>query len=210
MKKRLAKILWKLYSATLPKTSWKDGMNMAFHLQGHNYYAYDDYSKLPPERLKRYQQTLSMIDKGFSPDEYKNMVGLAKHCAQNCLDNLAQNKKMESMQALIHTLTELDSRREDILFHPHLLMEIAAIVIIRDDEKTPNEINEEIHKAKAELFLVRGGELDFFTINGIGKYIPNSIEFLTGYKEQLEIALKQNNLSKTTFDKIAGEVGYSR
>lgn len=206
MKRLFAKLIWKLYQATLPKKDFRDGMELAFNLQGHNYYAYQDFSKLPPERLKRYQQLLVMIDKGFSQDEYNLIVDTGLDAATLMVESMTANRRLDGANCVMWSLQELKSRKDDLLFHPHLTMEVAALVILRDDESKPNFINEDIHKEKARLFLVHGGQLDFFTVNGIGRFIPTLKEFLTGFAERLEIELKKVKLFNETLEKIAGEV----
>ena len=79
--------------------------------------------------------------------------------------------------------------RRTILFDPTLLMEIAALLYIREDEN-PAVYNAQIHKEKFQMLWddsQKGGKLyDFFQQAGLSSYIPSQKITQENWQQSLE------------------------
>ncbi len=84
---------------------------------------------------------------------------------------LNSGKKSELAQ-IGHCIIEFKKRKE-LIFHPEIMFDIAALRYIREDE-LPHKIDPEIHKQKIKQFMKdsEGGLYDFFYKAGLNRYIP--------------------------------------
>lgn len=211
MKKLFAKILYRLYLETLNKKKWIEGCELVFNIEGHNYYRYRDSGKLPLQRLERLQAYVIMLQNRVDKNEFDKLTGIVEKYLQAAIDGLKAEGKMNNLQNAVYAVQELRSRPTDLMFHPGIMMEIAAVMIIRDDEN-PFEVNDLILAEKKALFEKRGNEIDFFLQAGLAEFLPNKDELLNASKEQLEAVQKQYNLTKEiikkksdTYNLIAGK-----
>lgn len=89
--------------------------------------------------------------------------------------------------------------RREVLFDPTILMEIASLLYIREDEN-PGIYIKEIHREKFQLFwneMKEGGRMyDFFQQAGLRDYIPSSVGSAISFQESLEkITLKMEEFN---------------
>ena len=88
------------------------------------------------------------------------------------------------LASLMHLVTEMKLRKENIL-HPVLMMDMAAIMFIREDEN-PFEFDREIHNEKIHTFttdvIERIGLYDFFVEARLNVYIPYLAELKRDFK----------------------------
>lgn len=138
-----------------------------FDSLGRRYYRYKKMEDIPlqiMEKLTEMQEELACKIPGRDLD-----IWLDK-----CESVLNSDSKTRITE--MGHLFELLKNRRKVLLQPNVLMGIAALLTIREDEK-PGVYNEEIHKEKFELFTKeckQSGVLrDFFQAAGLGSYLPS-------------------------------------
>lgn len=200
MKRKLAKLLYFLYLKTLNKKKWIDGCELVFNIEGHNYYKYKDSGKIPMKRLEELQVKVLMLQNRLDKNEFDLLTNIIEESVQRALDSFNQTNRMSGLQDAIFAVQEMKSRKDDLMFHPGILMEIAGLMIIRDDEN-PTIVNELLTNEKVELFTKQSNTLDFFLQSGLMEFLPNSKELINASKEQLTAYQNQVNLTKQLTEK---------
>ena len=212
MRTKLIKQLYKWFGndikklqAELSKTSFKEKCTFAFELDGHTYYKFTNSGDIPLQRLERIQVDIIMLENRLSKPELDTLIEIAQQSLNDAFVAFKQENKMNKIQHAIWAMEEIKSRKETLMFHPDILMDMAALNLIRDDEN-PFIINEDLHKEKVELFKTKGGELPFFLEAALNHYMPNSKELIQQLVELWESHKKIIEKSNTTYDTILGEI----
>jgi len=160
--------------------SYKEYMEFAFtDSHGRKYFYFPDLKRLPlplHEKLLELQEQLNCKLPGRDLDSWVGKVE----------ETLNSNSKTK-LTDVSYWLGVLKDRRT-ILFDPTLLMEIAALLYIREDEN-PSVYNRQLHKEKFELLWKdsqEGGTLyDFFQQAGLRGYIPSGVTTPIDYQKFL-------------------------
>jgi hypothetical protein len=187
--------------------SYQDNMALAFiDSKNRKYFSFPDLKQLPLpllEKLNELQEQLTCKVPGRDLDKWIENVEL-----------LLNGNDANKLTKLGHWIEVLKARRE-ILFEPTILMEIAALLYIREDEQ-PAVYNAAIHKEKFELLWndsQKGGKLyDFFQQAGLSQYIPSqnitaenwqqSLEVIMGSINKFNSALTHFSTSVSEFNKL--------
>ena len=147
--------------------SYKENMELAFvDSQGRKYFYFPDLKKMPIpllEKLNELQEQLNCKVPGRDLDSWILKV-----------EEVLNGNSKTKLTDVAYWLGVLKDRRT-ILFDPTILMEIAALLYIREDEN-PCVYNKELHKEKFTLLWQdsqQGAKLyDFFQQAGLNAYIP--------------------------------------
>lgn len=137
---------------------------------GKRYYQYLDDMNIPIKRLQELDRVRMEMDSKLSNKELKTFLNVMSEELNNAV-NTTKNKVTNI--AKIGFLIEEMKSRDTILFHADLQFELAAIVLIREDEN-PAEFDLDIHRQKVEQFKKdsEGGLRDFFYNAGLKQYLP--------------------------------------
>src|SRR6185369_3303657 len=130
----------------------------------------------------------------------------------NVIETFSREGRMRDLKNIMFANQEMRSRQDDLMFHPGILMEIAALSIIRDDED-PYTVNDLLTSEKVEVFTKQGHNVDFFLQSGLTEYLPNSeelrdasIEKLQKYREMYDKDREMIKKKQEAYDKIVGEI----
>lgn len=215
MKKRVLAWIYDRYitdikalQAERVKSRWIENTDFAFELEGKNYLKFRSATDLPLPRLERMQVALIQLENRLTRAELSTLIEIAENALNNAVNTIKTKQKIENIQTAYWVFQEIKSRQTDLMFHPELLCELAALTIIEENEDA-TVIDENVHRAKVELFMRQGGTADFFTRAGVISLFPNPELLLQKSVELWEMHLNQVKLSKKTYDTILGEINAS-
>ena len=174
------------------KANTKDNLVKVFEHDGHTYYRFPKEVNLPLERFSMALSLMERISSGLSGAEMELILeGMEKALASG----LSNPKNAAVVASYIHVIRE----RQNNVIHRDLLLNFAAVWVIRDDEDG-SVINPDIHNAKLELFdaMCKEASHDFFSQLDITPLFP----LLTMSAEELQTlweynTVQQRNLIKT-------------
>jgi hypothetical protein len=159
------------------KTSWKEDCEFLFNDGKYDYFKYKDEKVIPLTRLKNIHATQILLDSRLSNDELSTLIEIGVENAEKAFNEVKQSNRIGRMEKVFWAFTEMKQRKERLMFHPTLLIELAAWTIIREDEE-PGEVNMSIHEQKIELFRGKGGEIPFLLQGNIGKALIKPEKYL--------------------------------
>lgn len=190
--------------AELNKKHWKDACTFAFEYDGVKYFKFKNSSSLPLIRYEALLGNLIALDKRLTHKEEGMLVGIIKDALEAAINAYRKEGKISNLQNAYWAIKEIEDRQTNLMFHPDILFEIAALTIIREDE-TPHEINDVIREEKINLFKKHSGEMDFFLSSGLIQYLP-SLEGLESKLQQLWANQEAiTKIAQETYEKIHGE-----
>lgn len=163
------------------KSGFENMQKVFIDSNGKQYYSVVNDFDMPNERTKAIEKGVMRLKAGLSGEEDKKI----KEAMRTALNN----GKKPDIAMIGFCLTEMD-KREELLLHPDVMMDIIANRYIREDED-PFIIDLEIHKEKVKQFWLdgKGGLYDFFYKAGLSRYIP--------YLEKLESDWDEYMLNST-------------
>jgi hypothetical protein len=180
--------LFKRFAGQLPwftsrkKDAPKQNLVEVFKHDGHTYYRFPKETNLPLERFSMALGLMERISSGLSGGEMEQILeGMEKSLAAG----LSNPKNAAVVAAYIHIIRE----RQSNVIHRDLLLNFAAVWIVRDDED-PAMVNPDIHSSKLELFeaMCREASHDFFSKLDITPLLP----LLTMSAEDLQTLWEYN------------------
>ena len=211
MKKLFAKFIYWIYLKTLTKKKWIEGCIVVFNHGGHNYYKYKDSGKIPMPRLEEIQLRVIMLENKMNKSELNILLDIVDVSIDNAIDSFNKEGRMKALKNVMYANKEMRSRQDDLMFHPGILMELAALSLIRDDEN-PFIVNDLLTNEKVDLFTKQSHHIDFFLQSGLSEFLPNSNELITesekqlkAYKEQYDLTQEMINKKYKTYEKILGK-----
>jgi len=170
---RLLKPLFlKYYFNEQSKKDGFESMGKSFiDSNGKQYYSTINDFDMPYERTKALEKAVMRLRSGLSEEEHDLIL--------DTIEKALNSGKKSELAVIGHCVIEM-RKRKDLLLHPEIMFDIAALRYIREDEK-PYIVDPEIHRQKVKQFIKdsEGGLYDFFYKAGLSKFIP--------YLEKLEI-----------------------
>ena len=176
--------------------SYKEYLEFAFaDSNGKKYYRFNALENMPLtllEQLTILQMKVESRIKGTDLDEW---IKASK--------KVISDKSPSAISDLGYMLGALEERRK-LLFDPVLMMEIAALLYIREDEN-PALYSKDLHREKFIQFEKdkAGGLYDFFQSAGLSKYMP-SISFTP---LEWEVFLRNQLNQIKNFKETIGKIG---
>jgi len=180
---------FKKIESELIKEHWVNNCDFAVSIDGHDYYRFKSSADLPLMRMERIQVCLMELDARLSKSELNHLMSIIELNLQSAINAMNQKGKLDSLQKAIWAVEEVKARQSDLMLHPIIMSELAALTLIRADEN-PTEVNESIHTAKVESFKVALSSHDFFLQSGLSLYFPNSAELQNKYRTNWELSLQ--------------------
>jgi hypothetical protein len=212
MKKSLAKLAYRVLLPEIKaiesesvKRKWLQNCVFAFQLEGKNYYRYATATELPLSRYERMQVLLLQLENRITEKELSTLIEVGMKAAETAVSSFKTKNKIEGLENIYYVFREMKSRQTDLMFHPEIIMELAALVTIQEGEDV-TVFDEDLHKEKVRLFTQHGGTADFFTRLGVNTLLPNVEQLQTKFIELWELHKKQIQRSNQTFDTILTEI----
>ena len=146
----------------------KEKLIFAFEAEGHKYYRFPNELSLPFYRFANAMMLLERLSSGISGSEMDKVLEVME---KSLSKGLSIPKNASTVAACIHALRE----RQESVIHKDILLNIAAIWTVRDDEDATGEVNPKIHELKCELFerlATKEGEHGFFISLAIERLNP--------------------------------------
>lgn len=141
---------------------------LAFEHDGHKYYRFPNELSLPFYRFTNSMMLLERLSSGTSGAEMDKILEVMEKAVSK---GLSIPKNASVVATCIHALRE----RHTTVIHKDLLLNIAAIFTVRDDESATGELNPHIHEDKLKVFeslAEKEGEHGFFISLSIERLKP--------------------------------------
>jgi len=146
----------------------RDKLVFAFEAEGHKYYRFPNELSLPFYRFTNSMMLLERLSSGLSGSEMEKVLEIMEKALSK---GLTIPKNASTVATCIHALRE----RQTSVIHQDLLINLASIWTVRDDEQVTGELNPKIHEQKCELFerlAHEEGEHGFFISLSIERLKP--------------------------------------
>jgi hypothetical protein len=124
---------------------------------------------------------------------------------EKAMNSVQQTNRIEGVSVALWVFEELELRRNTLMFHPDIMVELLALNIIRDDED-PKTIDEVIHAEKLLLFKSKGAEIPFFVEASLKEYLPNWKELVLSIANSWELHKTQVQVAKEAYENIYTEL----
>jgi hypothetical protein len=141
---------------------------LAFEHDGHKYYRFPNELSLPFQRFTNSMALLERLSSGTSGSEMDLILDVMEKALSK---GLSIPKNAAVVATCIHALRE----RQQTIIHKDLLLNIAAVFTVRDDESATGELNQKIHEQKITVFEMlaeKEGEHGFFISLSIERLKP--------------------------------------
>jgi hypothetical protein len=109
------------------------------------------------------------------------------------------------LQQCLWAIQEAESRHKELGLHTDLIVELAALNLIRDDEN-PFEINETIQAEKLRLFKREFVSHDFFLSAGMNEFLPNAEQLADVWQRLWQASDQFQTKKKDILKSILGEI----
>lgn len=187
------------------KVEWKDKCDFLFHYEGHDYYKYKTAENVHIKRFEQSSANLLLLSARLNHDELKRLAEIGKAALEKAMNSVQQNNRIEGVSHALWVFEELELRRNTLMFHPDIMIELLALNIIREDED-PKEIDEAIHESKKLMFKTKGPEIPFFVEASLKEYLPNWRELVLSIANSWEMHKTQVKVAKEAYDNIYTEL----
>jgi hypothetical protein len=187
------------------KYAWKNDCDFLFHFEGHDYFSYKNEKVIKLERFHRTGLELIALGNRLNSDELGKLVACGKKAIEKIINGVQLEKKIKHLEEVQWVFKEMENRRETLMFHNGIIIELLALNIIRDDED-PKEINEKIHNEKKNLFKTKGGDIPFLVQASLQAFIPDIEKLVNAITKSWELHNEQIELANTTYEKIYSEL----
>ena len=187
------------------KVEWKDKCEFLFHHEGHDYFKYKTAENVHIKRFEQSSANLLLLSARLDHDELKRLAEIGKRSLEKAMNSVQQTNRIEGVSVALWVFEELELRRNTLMFHPDIMVELLALNIIRDDED-PKTIDEAIHAEKLLLFKSKGAEIPFFVEASLKEYLPNWKELVLSIANSWELHKKQVQVAKEAYENIYTEL----
>jgi len=187
------------------KVEWKDKCEFLFHHEGHDYFKYKTAENVHIKRFEQSSANLLLLSARLDHDELKRLAEIGKRSLEKAMNSVQQTNRIEGVSVALWVFEELELRRNTLMFHPDIMVELLALNIIRDDED-PKTIDEAIHAEKLLLFKSKGAEIPFFVEASLKEYLPNWKELVLSIANSWELHKTQVQVAKEAYENIYTEL----
>lgn len=184
---------------------WKELCEVAFDLDGHTYYQFRDSGNIPLVRYKEVQAILINLENRLSSEELTKLIEIARNSILQAIEGSGRKDRGNGLQTALWTFQEIEHRHQSIGLHTDLILELACMTLIRDDEN-PFVIDEQIQADKKRLFAENFNDHAFFLQSGIAAFLPNVQQLESVWKELWEVSSQKLTDAKTAYKTIASEI----
>lgn len=195
----------KMIQAELAKDRWLELTEFVFEWDGKKYFKFVNSGDLPMKRYEALNLLLIKLSKRLTDEESELLFSIIKESLGEWVNATVQKKKITNIQTAFFAIQEIESRQKNMMFHPDILLQIAAITIVREDENV-FEVNPVIQEEKVKDFRQWGGDENFFIKSGVIQFFPSAEGLMTRSKELWDQHQEQVELSLRTYRSILGSV----
>jgi hypothetical protein len=185
--------------------NWKAGCEFMVEMDGHKYYRFRDSGDVPLIRYKEIQAVLIQLDNRLTSDELLNILSIARESVVAAIEGQSRKERGKGLQQCLWAIQEAESRHKELGLHTDLIVELAALNLIRDDEN-PFEINEGIQAEKLRLFKREFVNHDFFLSAGMNEFLPNAGQLAAVWQQLWQSSDQHQQKKKEIFQSILGEI----
>ena len=185
--------------------NWKAGCEFMVEMDGHKYYRFRDSGDVPLVRYKEIQAVLIQLDNRLTSDELLNILSIARESVVAAIEGQSRKDRGKGLQQCLWAIQEAESRHKELGLHTDLIVELAALNLIRDDEN-PFEINEGIQAEKLRLFKREFVNHDFFLSAGMNEFLPNAGQLAAVWQQLWQTSDQHQQKKKEIFQSILGEI----
>ena len=185
--------------------NWKAGCEFMVEMDGHKYYRFRDSGDVPLVRYKEIQAVLIQLDNRLTSDELLNILSIARESVVAAIEGQSRKDRGKGLQQCLWAIQEAESRHKELGLHTDLIVELAALNLIRDDEN-PFEINEGIQAEKLRLFKREFVNHDFFLSAGMNEFLPNAGQLAAVWQQLWQTSDQHQQKKKEIFQSILTEI----
>jgi hypothetical protein len=185
--------------------NWKAGCEFMVEMEGHKYYRFRDSGDVPLVRYKEIQAVLIQLDNRLTSDELLNILSIARESVVAAIEGQSRKDRGKGLQQCLWAIQEAESRHKELGLHTDLIVELATLNLIRDDEN-PFEINEGIQAEKLRLFKREFVNHDFFLSAGMNEFLPNAGQLAAVWQQLWQTSDQHQQKKKEIFQSILGEI----
>ena len=185
--------------------NWKAGCEFMVEMDGHKYYRFRDSGDVPLVRYKEIQAVLIQLDNRLTSDELLNILSIARESVVAAIEGQSRKDRGKGLQQCLWAIQEAESRHKELGLHTDLIVELAALNLIRGDEN-PFEINEGIQAEKLRLFKREFTSHDFFLSAGMNEFLPNAGQLAAVWQQLWQTSDQHQQKKKEIFQSILGEI----
>lgn len=206
MKTKVAELLYKYFQSEILKIqsqskNWKDHCEYITTIGTKNYYRFKDSGNIPLGRLEQINVQIILLEKRLTNEESDLLIDIGSNSIDNAFAALNLKGKTTGIQTTSWVFQEMKSRQRDLMFHPVILMELAALTLIEENEN-PFVIDGKLHEEKKRLFTEEAPTNAFFLHSTLSEYVPNLRELSDKSAQLWEIHTQQVKKSLETYKKI--------
>ena len=185
--------------------NWKAGCEFMVEMDGHKYYRVRDSGDVPLVRYKEIQAVLIQLDNRLTSAELMNILSIARESVVAAIEGQSRKDRGKGLQQCLWAIQEAESRHKELGLHTDLIVELAALNLIRGDEN-PFEINEGIQAEKLRLFKREFTSHDFFLSAGMNEFLPNAGQLAAVWQQLWQTSDQHQQKKNAIFQSILGEI----
>lgn len=185
--------------------NWKAGCEFMVEMDGHKYYRFRDSGDVPLVRYKEIQAVLIQLDNRLTSAELMNILSIARESVVAAIEGQSRKDRGKGLQQCLWAIQEAESRHKELGLHTDLIVELAALNLIRGDEN-PFEINEGIQAEKLRLFKREFTSHDFFLSAGMNEFLPNAGQLAAVWQQLWQTSDQHQQKKNAIFQSILGEI----
>jgi len=206
----MIKLIYKLFKSQLNKlvfetevihANWKDKCKV-YYIDGNGlkYYQYIDSMQLPAERYEYLIGLVAVHEMGFNTKDYKSFLDSFKKEINETVNN--SDHRGKGLAKIMTLVNELD-RRSEIRVEVRTLLEMMAIILIREDEN-PEIIDHKIQDTKVDQFKKDKKEyaIGFFLQAKLDMYFPSLAELQDNWMKYMTESLQEVKMSNEILDTV--------
>jgi len=139
---------------------------------GKRYYKYKDDFDLPVARFGKLQDAITELERRLTRNEVELFLNAMEQSIMTGIRSNSQEGMVKEFAKLTVLVDEMEFR-EEVVLHPEIFFDIAAIAYIREDEN-PAVFDLDIQLQKIAQFKLdsTGGLRDFFYESSLKAYLP--------------------------------------
>lgn len=189
------------------KPDWKEKCEWLFYneVDGKNYYKYTSFDHTHIQRFERSSANMILLGNRLNHNELEKLAEIGKTAIEKMMNVLQKENRIKHAEKALWVFQEMEMRREALMFHPDIMLDLMATNIIREDED-PKTINMDIHNQKIAMFKTKGGEIPFLIEASLKDYLPEWKKLLNAIKTTWEMHQEQVKISATAYQKIHTEL----
>lgn len=185
--------------------NWKDKCEWIFYHEDKNYYRYHSIDMTHIKRFERSSANMILLGNRLNHDELQKLAGIGKLAIEKCMNVIEKENRIKHVAKALWVFSEIEQRREALMFHPDIMLDLLATNLIREDED-PKEINLDIHNQKIQMLKGKVGDIPFLTEASLSDYLPDTKKLIGAIESTWEQHREMVQLSNQAYQRIHTEL----